>query len=105
MSGYNYLPSARKISEIRCHYEDADFAESKPALYQLLCSARDAADVWRKGATLMLFADDGKLKATIHDPGTGQVWFATLSSSKGILEQVETLLQKGAGDWRQKRGK
>jgi len=105
MASLSYLPRARKLSETLTWFESAEMAEESPALYALLCSARDEAGAYRKGSTLMLFADDGRLKATITDPATGQVWFATLTGWRGCLKEIESLLQKGSGDWRAQRNK
>lgn len=77
-------------------------AQQYPALYQLLCVAK-REQRYRAGARLSLFCDDGKLKASIWDPDTHQVWFATLDAFQGALEAVEKLLQDGRGEWRERK--
>jgi hypothetical protein len=84
------------------HYEDSDFAENYPALYDLMTTAkRDGR--YRAGARLSVFCDDGKLKASIWDPDTHQVWFSTLESFQGALEAIEVILQRGGGEWRERK--
>lgn len=79
--------------------------EQYPALYELLCSSRDAQGNARLPASLSLFAEGGRLKACIADKSTSMVWFTTLDGSKGILEQIESSLQRGAGEWRPKKAR
>lgn len=97
-----YLPKPRGVADQLTHYEDGDFGRDYPALYELLCLARKA-DKFRPGAKLSIFADAGRLKASIWDPDTDQVWYATLDGFQGALEAIERLLQNGQGEWRQSR--
>lgn len=101
MSVPNFIPRRKNLAEIVTHYEDEDFALTFPALYQLLCHAK-VDGRYRAGARLSLFCDQGKLKASVWDPDSHQVWFATLESFKGALEAVEALLAAGRGEWRER---
>lgn len=95
----SFLPAKRDLSSLVLHYEDAEMAQAFPALYELLCHAkRDGR--YRASARLSLFADEGRLKASIWDPDTSSVWFVTLDSFQGALEAIERLLQAGGGEWR-----
>jgi hypothetical protein len=102
MSKPSYLPRQRDLGQVQTHYEDADFAQAYPALYDLLCTAKRDGK-WRPGARLGIFCDDGKLKASLWDEHTKQVWFATLESFQGALEAIEKLLQDGRGEWRERK--
>lgn len=86
------------------HFDDEDFAQCFPNLYDLLSIARRDGQ-WRAGSTLMLFAEGGALKACINDRDTQQTWFLTLASSHRVLEAVEEALQNGGGEWRRARRK
>jgi hypothetical protein len=100
----SYVPTRFVKTEGEPYYEDEAFGEVMPALYQLLCASQ-ADGRPRLGASLSLFAEHGRLKACIYDKSTSMVWFCTLDGSRGILEQVETALEKGAGEWRPKRAR
>lgn len=100
--GSPFIPKRKNLADVVSHYEDAEFAQTYPALYALLCHAK-VDGVYRAGARLSIFADDGKLKASVWDPGSNQVWFATLDAFCGSLEAVERLLADGRGEWREKR--
>jgi hypothetical protein len=99
----SYLPHGVKLSEMVSHYEYCDFAVAFPALYQLLTHARDAAGQYRAGASLSIFCDGGKLKASIYDRATSMVWFHTLTSSERMIEAIEEALVAGKGEWRAKK--
>lgn len=103
--GQSFLPSRQKLSEMVCHLEDAQFAESFPAIYQLLCHARDREGVYRAGATLSFFTDTGNLKASVYDRATQMIWFFTLASYRDCWEQVEAALKEGRGEWRAKKAR
>lgn len=98
----SYLPRVRDLASIATHYECDEFAQKFPALYDLLTTAKREGR-YRAGARLSLFADEGKLKASVWDPDSHQVWFATLESFVGALEAIEKLLQDGRGEWRERR--
>jgi len=97
-----YIPRRRKLEDVVTHYEDEDMPLQYPALYALLCHARVDGH-YRAGARLTLFADAGRLKVSVWDPDSGQVWFATLEAFSGALEATERLLSEGRGEWREKR--
>lgn len=102
MCAKNYLPSKRDLTNLVLHFESAEMAETFPALYQLLSHAkRDGR--FRAGARLSLFCEDGRLKASIWDPDTSSVWFATLDSFQGALEAIEGMITDGRGEWRERK--
>jgi len=95
----SFFPQKRDLSSLVLHFECADFAQQFPALYELMCHAkRDGR--YRAGARLSIFADEGKLKASVWDPDTSSVWFITLDGFAGALEAIEAALQRGGGEWR-----
>lgn len=104
MGSPGYLPRKKSVADTVVHFEDADMAQQYPALYDLLCNARRDGK-WRTGARLGIFADDGKLKASVWDEDTSQVWFATLDGLSGALEAIETMLQEGRGEWRERKNR
>lgn len=99
MGKRSFLPRGRDLAAIACHYEEAEFAQAYPAIYELMVVAKREGR-YRAGARLSLFADEGKLKASIWDPDTSSVWFATLESFVGALEAIERMLQEDRGEWR-----
>jgi len=102
MAKGSYLPRKKDLAITVLHFESAEMGESYPALYDLLATAkRDGR--WRAGARLSLFCDDGKLKASIWDPDTSQVWFITLDEFQGALEAIEGHLVAGRGEWRERK--
>lgn len=101
----SYLPTRRQIVEGEPYFEDAEFGAAYPALYELLAASRGADGKGRLPASLSLFPEDGRLKACINDRTSGMVWFVTLDGARGLLEQVESCLQRDAGQWRAKRAK
>ena len=59
----------------------------------------------RETSTLMLFVEDGFLKACLSDREEGCVAFFSGDSLEGLLESVEGALQDGSADWRMSRKK
>lgn len=102
MGSANYLPRRRDLANVVLHWEDEEMAVRFPALYQLLCHAK-VDGRYRASARLSIFCDEGKLKASIWDPDTHQVWFATLEAFSGALEAIEKLVADGRGEWRERR--
>lgn len=102
MSRPSYLPRGRDLAAVVLHYEDDEMAREFPALYDLLTMAKREGR-YRAGARLTLFCEDGRLKASVWDPDTSQVWFATLEAFSGALEAIEGLLVNNRGEWRAKR--
>lgn len=100
--GSPFIPKRKNLADVVTHYEDAEFSQAYPALYALLCHAKVDGQ-YRAGARLSIFADDGKLKASVWDPGSSQVWFATLDGFQGALEAIEGLLAAGRGEWRERK--
>jgi len=102
MSRPSYLPRKVDLAGLVCHFEDEEMARCYPALYELLSVAKREGR-YRAGARLSIFCDDGKIKASIWDPDTSQVWFATLESFQGALEAIEGMLVAQRGEWRQRK--
>lgn len=93
-------PEAKAASPY--HWVSAEFSESYPAIFDLLATAKiDGED--RQGATITVFADAGKLKASIHDRHTDQSLFVTLDSPLGLWEALERYVVANPDEWRQRK--
>lgn len=74
-----------------------------PALWEFL-----TMDKWDDGGTrvtgtLLLFADDGKLKAALRDRDGGWVTFASASDLETLLLTLDEGIQREALEWRKER--
>jgi len=84
------------------HWKDTAFAKDYPAVFSLLALAFiDGED--RKGATITLFADEGRLKFAIHDRHTEQSLFGTLDGPQDLWQSLEGYVLAHPDDWREKR--
>lgn len=59
----------------------------------------------RVTGTLLLFVDDGALKAMLNDRDSGYIAFLSSHTAKTLLEAVEEGLRDGGLDWRESKGK
>jgi hypothetical protein len=83
--------------------EDAVFLKKWPAICEFISEIRDAEGRPMKGATLMLFAEDGCYKLCLHDRlGSCSLW-ASSDSHFGVYDALEKRLASGTGDWRRDR--
>jgi hypothetical protein len=68
-----------------------------------------ASPVWpgtvdpREGGTVLLFFQDGKLKAMLNDKAQGQLAFLVLDVADDLLVQVDVALASPDTDWRKSR--
>lgn len=65
--------------------------------------------VWEDGSprqtgTILLFLDEGRLKACLAERSLGLVAFVTGPSLLGLLVEVEAVLRDGKADWRASKG-
>ena len=79
--------------------------EEYPALLEFLAST-----VWPEGGvrqpgTLLVFVDEGRLKACLSDRAQGLVAFVSGCGLVGLLRAAEALLRDDTADWRAQRGK
>lgn len=73
------------------------------ALYEFLFSESWPDGAARRTGTLLIFPDEGRLKACLSDRDQGLVGFATGSSILELLEAVERALREDSVDWRASR--
>lgn len=89
--------------------ENDSWAPTLSERYPHLTEALQGAPGWKPGSkgqppmTLMLFAKDGKLKATLSNAKFPMAWTAVLEAGIEPLTAVEGLLATGGGDVYTKR--
>lgn len=75
-----------------------------PALVDFLCAEEWPDGSERKPGTLLLFMDQGKVKACLSDRDQGLVLFFTVPSLALVLEAADDVLKDGEADWRPAKG-
>lgn len=101
--GENYLPRKRAKDRLgEWHWEHEEFAAEFPACYALLASAR-MDGVYRAGASVTIFCDQGELKFVVSDRQTEQSLFGTLDPSKPLWESLEGFVRSHGDDWRARK--
>lgn len=84
-----------RSTEIEDEYAIAEF----PYLFSFLSVTRlDGKD--RKPGKLILFCEDGRLKACLKDAETGEVLFVTLSGFEKLMYELDEAVSKEDADWR-----
>jgi len=77
-----------------------------PALLEFTTSRAWPDGSLRQSGTLLLFADEGRLKVCLSDRDQGLVAFVTGDGVLSLLDAAEQMLREGDGDWRpQRQGK
>lgn len=80
---------------------DPEWAKKYPALHAYMTSVEgEKAEVPRKTATLLLFAQNGAFSACLTDKETNTVLWGNGSSLGGIFTQLEKLLQSDEPPWK-----
>jgi hypothetical protein len=74
-----------------------------PALLEELTLTEWGPDEPRTTSTLLLFGEEGLLKACLHDRDSGKQAFVTGVSLSAVLASVEQGLRMEDLDWRNKR--
>jgi len=92
-------PEARAASDF--HWESPEFQKSYPAVFALLATAKVDGEA-RQGATITIFADGGRIKASVFDRHTNQSLFLSLDSPLGVWEEVERYVVSHPDEWREK---
>jgi hypothetical protein len=83
--------------------EDKDFAKEAPTLLAYL-----QEDAWpdgqdRQRSSIVLFVEDGMLKACLSEKDTSSTLWASSRNFWGILEALEGRLTEDAPDWRKSK--
>jgi len=81
-----------------------DWAVSHPYLHAFMSETEYDGGGVRKTGTLLLFVDQGLLKACLSDRDVQEVTFVSASSLEGILDRLEGGLREGALEWRKAFG-
>ena len=82
--------------------EDEYLASEAPFLHDLLTRTLLGGNPVLP-ATLLLFAEDGKLKVCLNDKQEGLVAFLTVDSAEDMFQAIEKALDEDKVDWRPKR--
>lgn len=92
--------SVGSVAKSRPTMSDPSFQQQFPLLWQHLTQ-----DVWEDGSkrqcsSLLIFAQEGVLKAMLRDYEAGQVLWTAGSGFNGLLHAVEGQLESPDADWR-----
>lgn len=79
---------------------DGDFAERFPILHEFITATADDAGAPRKTATVMLFSEDGRFRAVLHERQHGLSLWRDAESVQGCFEGLEAALASGRAEWR-----
>jgi len=82
---------------------DGLLARRAPTVLQWLSDDRWDDGSTRQPSTLLVFAEDGCLKACLNDRDGSRSVFVTGGSLEGILDTLEAGLQEDSLPWRAKR--
>lgn len=74
-----------------------------PSVIEFLSTTEWGPNEPRLPGTVLLFVDEGRLKACLTDKDSGMVAFATLTALSSCLQELEALLGKDQLDWRKSK--
>lgn len=94
------IPASSSFSDPGANFEDPEFIRSYPTLYHYLFDVVWDDGTQRETATLLLFADAGRLKACLKDRALHRSAFVSSSSLDGVFEALERGLLGEGLDWR-----
>lgn len=94
-SGGGHSPKVMPWSE-----QGDAWARRYPALAEYLDADKFPDGSARKTSTLLVFVDDGVLKACVSDRAESRVAFFSASTFEGLLDAVEVGLSTDNADWR-----
>jgi hypothetical protein len=95
----SFLPHPKQRETSEWLWANKNFEEKYPALYEILAAGMFEGDV-RKGATVTLFASDGRLKACVSDRHTHLALWITLEPFVDILAEIEVALTQEKPEWK-----
>jgi hypothetical protein len=79
---------------------DAEFAAACPLLHLFLTAIVDDDGKPRKTSTLMIFSEDLRFRAVLHERQHGLSLWRDSDSVKGCLDGLEAALGSGRAEWR-----
>lgn len=95
----NALPSGKSGLAATDH----DLNERCPASHEWLAEQSWEEGKPRKTGTMMIFAEQGRWKACLHDRDQKRTCFVSAATLMALLGAVEDVLANGGGDWRADR--
>jgi len=98
----SYIPAKADAKPLEWLWCNDQFLAKYPALFELLSSGMYEGEP-RKGATITLFASEGRLKACVTDRQTDQSMYLSLEPYEDILAEIELLVAAGTHVWRSNR--
>lgn len=79
---------------------DDSFGEQCPLLHLFLTAVKDDDGKPRRTSTLMIFAEDGRFKAVLHERQHKLSLWREGETVKGCLDGLESALAGGKAEWR-----
>lgn len=81
-------------------FDDQDFRQLYPNLYEYLFTDRWADGSVRQTSTLSVFSDNGALKVVLNDRDNNRSAFFSAKRFNEALESMETALREETVDWK-----
>lgn len=81
----------------------ADDAARWPSIVEFVSVAEWPDGERRIPGSLVLFVEDGRVKACLNDKDQGAVCFVAARGLMEVMDAAETILCNGTGDWRTSR--
>lgn len=100
----SFLPTVKAPQTLEWLWANEKFEDKYPALFELLAKGIFEGQP-RVGASVTLFASDGRLKACISDRETHQALWLTLEPFEDVLAEIELAIVQGKEAWRSTNGK
>lgn len=79
---------------------DSQLNDRCPATHEWLAEQEWEPGKPRRTGTMMVFAEQGRWKACLHDRDQKRTCFVSAMTLTALLEAVEDVLANGGGDWR-----
>lgn len=82
---------------------DPGLEKEHPNLWAYLYQDKYDDGTIRRTATLLVFLDEGFVKACLNDRENNRSFFKASGSLNGVLAELEEALETGTADWRAKK--
>jgi hypothetical protein len=79
------------------------FAKDYPALWEYLSAVSWEDGTSRETSTVLLFTEDGRVKACLHDRAEARSLWSSGEGVEGALGALEHALETGQAEWRRSR--
>lgn len=87
------------------NFADCAIMSTRPALGEYLTQCKYGDGSRRQTSTLLLFVEDGLLKACLHDRDLQRSLFVSGEDLDALLDRLESSLTSGTAEWRARGGK